>query len=83
MWLYAAGLLAVANLVFLLVGAPSFSLTGYGGYRELLVGIATLVAAILLYIYRRVVEDKLPLQLQDRTPAVPAAADASATEAAS
>jgi amino acid transporter len=79
-WLYAAGALAVANLVFILIGAPSFELTGYGSYRELLIGIVTLVIAILLYVYRRVVEDKLPFQLQDRTPAVPAQADRSATE---
>ncbi len=81
-WLYAAGVLALANLVFIVIGAPAFNLTGYGGYGELLVGVATLVAAVLLYIYRRVVEDRLPLQLQDRTPATPAQADRSATEVA-
>ncbi|HEV8653416.1 MAG TPA: APC family permease [Actinomycetes bacterium] len=81
-WLYAAGILAVVNLVFLLIGAPSFELTGYGSFKELLIGIVTLVVAILLYVYRRVVEDKLPFRLQDNTPAVPAQADRSATEAA-
>lgn len=70
-WLYAAGVLALANLSFIVIGAPSFSITGYGGYAELIVGLALQVVAILLYIYRRVVQDKLPLRIRDHSEAVP------------
>ncbi len=64
-WLYAAGILALGNLAFIVLGAPSFSITGYGGYLELLMGIALEIIAVLLYIYRRVVEDKLPVHMRD------------------
>lgn len=70
-WLYAAGVLAVANLAFIVIGAPSFSITGYGGYLELIVGIALELAAVLLYVYRRVVQDRLPLQMRDFSEPVP------------
>jgi hypothetical protein len=68
-----AGFLALANLVFVLVGAPSFQLTGYGSYKELFVGIGVLVVAVLLYAYRRVIEDREPLRLRDLSPPVPTA----------
>ena len=66
-WLYLAGVLAVANLVFVVIGATSFSLTGYGGLRELLIGIGILVIACLLYTYRRLAEDKAPVRMRDLT----------------
>jgi amino acid transporter len=71
LWLWMAALLALVNLAFVLVGAPSFQLTGYGSYRELLVGILTLVVAVLLYAYRKVVEDREPLRLRDLSPTAP------------
>ncbi len=43
------------------------------GYKELLIGIGLLVAACLLYAYRRVVEDREPLVFQDLTPGLPPA----------
>ncbi len=70
-WLYVAGLLAAANLFFLVVGAPSFSITGYGNYVELLAGIGLEIVAILLYVYRRVVQDRERIVVQDRTEMVP------------
>jgi amino acid transporter len=70
-WLWIAGLLALANLAFALVGAPSFQLTGYGSYKELFVGIGVLVVAVLTYAYRKVVEDREPLRLRDLSPTAP------------
>ncbi|QGF24047.1 APC family permease [Raineyella fluvialis] len=74
-WVALAGVLAVFNLVILVVGATSFSVTGYGGVPELLIGIGLLVLGSLLYVYRRVVEDKQPFRLRDRD-ATPAVAEA-------
>lgn len=70
-WLYAAGVLAAVNLTFIVIGAPSFSITGYGGYAELLAGIGLEIIAILLYVYRRVIEDRKPFQLRDMTETEP------------
>ncbi|MHB1928869.1 MAG: APC family permease [Acidimicrobiales bacterium] len=70
-WLYVAGFLAVANFAFIVIGAPSFGLTGYGGYAELLAGIGLEIVAVLLYIYRRVVQDHERVHLQDKTVLVP------------
>lgn len=71
LWLWIAALLALANFSFVLVGAPSFQLTGYGSYKELFVGIGVLVVSVLLYAYRKVVEDHEPLRLRDLTPTAP------------
>jgi amino acid transporter len=70
-WLYLAGLLAVANLVFAVIGSTSFKLTGYGGTRELLIGIGILVIACLLYAYRRLVEDRQGVRMRDLTEDTP------------
>ncbi|MFL5912509.1 MAG: APC family permease [Gaiellaceae bacterium] len=64
-WLYVAGVLAVLNLALAVVGSTSFGLTGYGGKRELLIGIGVLVVACLLYVYRRIAEDRAPVRLRD------------------
>ncbi len=70
-WLYVAGFLAVANFAFIVVGAPSFSITGYGTYVELLAGIGLEIVAILLFVYRRKVQDRGRLELRDHTVMVP------------
>jgi amino acid transporter len=70
-WLWVAGILAVANAAFIVFGAPSFSITGYGSYVELLMGLALEVVAILLFLYRRVIEDRQPVRLRDRSEVEP------------
>jgi amino acid transporter len=54
----AVGLLAVGLAVVLVVGATSFELTGYGGRDELATAIALLLGSLLLYAYRRVIQDR-------------------------
>lgn len=66
-WVWLAGFLALLNVLITAVGATSFQLTGYGGLPELLVGLALLAVGCLLYVYRRVVEDKQQFRLRDRT----------------
>lgn len=75
-WLWVAGALVVFNVALLVVGSTSFSLTGYGNWSEFFVGVGLLVVGCLLYVYRRVVEDKEPFRLQDKHPStlVPGAA---------
>jgi amino acid transporter len=54
----AVGLLATGLAVVLAVGATSFELTGYGGRDELATAIALLLGSLVLYGYRRAIQDR-------------------------
>lgn len=56
-----AVVLSLYTTVILIVGALSSDLTGYGGARELLIGLGILVLSLVFYAYRRRVQGKLPL----------------------
>ncbi len=62
----AAGALAAFLAVLIAIGATSFDVTGYGGGRELAIAVALLVGSLLLYAYRRVVQDGDRLRLRER-----------------
>jgi amino acid transporter len=64
-WIAAAGVLAVVNALFLVIGSVSFSLTGYGGWKEFFIGVALVLAGCAMYAYRRVVQDRKPLRLSE------------------
>jgi amino acid transporter len=70
-WVWLAGLLAAANAVFIAVGATNPSLTGYGGTKEALIGLGVLAISIVLFVFRRVVQDREPIHLREPTPEVP------------
>jgi len=61
----ATAALAVLLIVLLVVGATSFDLTGYGGTSELVIAIAILLTSVLLFAFRRVVQDRKPLRLRE------------------
>lgn len=67
-WTWIAGILAVVNLIVLALGSLNAHVTGYGGPPEIILGLAVLSVSILLYIYRRVFQDKQPLRLKDSSP---------------
>ncbi|MFG2964756.1 MULTISPECIES: APC family permease [unclassified Streptomyces] len=50
--------LTLALVVILVVGATGFSITGYGGFRELGIAVAVLAIAALLWLYRTKVQDR-------------------------
>ncbi|MGC0419763.1 APC family permease [Embleya sp. AB8] len=52
-----AWLLAAFLTVVLVVGATGFSITGYGGYKELGVACGVLVVGVALWLYRTRVQD--------------------------
>lgn len=66
--LVAVALLAAGLTVVLGVGAVSFELTGYGGRDELATAIALLLGSLVLFAYRRVVQDRGRLRLRDPPP---------------
>ena len=57
--------LAVLLSVVLVVGAGGFEITGYGGTREIVIACAILAISMVLYIVRRVIQDREPLRLRD------------------
>ena len=48
----------VLNVVFLRVGALAPNLNGYGTWTDFAIGVGVLFASILLFIFRRVVQDR-------------------------
>jgi amino acid transporter len=69
--------LAGFNLILLVVGGFLYSggflgIDGYGyGWDKTRTGLIVLVAAFLLYVYRHVVQDKVPLRLREEVPRTP------------
>lgn len=75
-WIPVAFILAAANLMFIVLGAFVFA-DKYGyGLSKTLIGLVVLCISMLLYAYRRLVQDKQPLKFREPAPAVPAAGDA-------
>jgi len=70
--------LAASNAVFLVVGARYPNLTGYGGLREFIIGISVLLGSIVLFVFRRVVQDKERVHWREETPTMPDEAPAPA-----
>jgi amino acid transporter len=76
-WVPLASLLFLINFTFLMVGGFFYSggflgITGYGyGWDKTRTGLLVLLAALLLYIWRHVVQDKIPLRLREPIPQTP------------
>src|SRR5215468_8420516 len=69
-WLPIAAVLAIANLLFVVYGVTNPDITGYGTFRDLLIGVGVLLVSVLLYIFRRIVQDKRSIVLREETPAL-------------
>jgi hypothetical protein len=65
------------NTILLVAGGFLYSggflgITGYGyGWDKTRTGLLVLLAAFLLYVYRHVVQDKIPLTLREKVPQTP------------
>jgi amino acid transporter len=70
-WVPIAAVLAAANALFIVIGASNGSLTGYGSTKELWIGIGVLLFSIVLFLFRRAVQDRAPIRLREETPDVP------------
>ena len=75
-WLPIVAFLAVLNAFFLLVGALAPKLNGYGTWTDFWIGIGVLIASLLLFFYRRIVQDGEKIHFREDAPAVPDAAEA-------
>jgi amino acid transporter len=73
LWTPIAVLCLLLDILYLAIGSWSFSLTGYSGGNQVFVwGLLVILLAVLLYIYRVVVEDKSKLRWSLPAPATPA-----------
>ncbi len=74
-WVAVAGFLTIYYVVILIVGAGSPKLTGYGTWGDFAIGVGILVASVLLFFYRRIVQDKEKIHWKEETPTMPEGAD--------
>jgi amino acid transporter len=76
-WVPIAGFCLAANLVFLVAGGFIWSggflgIDGYGyGWDKTRWGLLVLLVAFGLYVFRHVVQDKIPLTLREEIPQTP------------
>src|SRR3954452_15461635 len=76
-WVPLASVLFLINFAFLIFGGFIYSggflgITGYGyGWDKTRTGLLVLLAALVLYIWRHVVQDKIPLKWREQIPATP------------
>ena len=76
-WVPLAGVLFTINFVFLIVGGFIYSggflgIDGYGyGWDKTRSGLLVLLAALVLYVWRHVVQDKIPLHWREQIPRTP------------
>ncbi len=78
-WLPIALALAGANVLFIVMGNVYSNITGYGGTKETMIGVGVLAFSIVLFLYRRVVQDRKPITLREETPKMPEEVPAPAT----
>ena len=73
-----AAVLCAAFILFTVVGVGWFQTAagGYGGDKEKIIGFSVLVIAVILFLYRRIVQDKEPPHWREETPTMPAEAKA-------
>ena len=70
-WVGVAAFLCVLNALFLVVGALAPHLNGYGSWTDFAIGVGILFASLLLFVFRRVVQDGEPVHMREETPTVP------------
>ncbi len=57
--------------MILVVGAGAPKLNGYGTWTDFVIGVGILVASVLLFFYRRIVQDKESIHWTEETPTMP------------
>ncbi len=79
-WVPIACALCVIDILMLYFGVTHSSITGYGGTKELLIGVGVLSLSIVLYVYRKVAQDKERLTWRGKPDPTDAAAAAAVAE---
>jgi hypothetical protein len=63
----------VFNSVLIIFGIFNPTLTGYGTWTDMGIGVGVLVASVLLFFYRRIVQDKQKVTFREQVPEMPSA----------
>ena len=71
-WVLVAGFMTALVAFLLIVGAGAPKLNGYGNWTDFGIGVGILVASVLLYVYRRVVQDGERVHFREEVPTMPA-----------
>ena len=74
-WVPIAAALLFANMVFFAIGAFAPKLNGYGNWTDFGIGVGILVGSLLLFFFRRIVQDKEKIHWREDTPALPTASE--------
>jgi uncharacterized membrane protein YdcZ (DUF606 family) len=83
-WTWIAGVLTFAFILFSVVGVSYFqhAAGGYGkGAQVKIIGFGVLVISLLLFFYRRIVQDKEKIHWKEDTPEMPPTATVAAPTA--
>jgi amino acid transporter len=70
-WLWIAAVLVLFNTVLLIFGIGNPTLTGYGTWTDMGIGVGVLVGSVILYLFRRIVQDKSRVTLREQVPDMP------------
>lgn len=70
-WIPLAAVLVAYNSLLLVVGFLFPGDAGYGGTAEQLIVIGILLLSLVLFVFRRAVQDRRPLRLREPAPALP------------
>lgn len=74
-WIPIAWFMTFLVAFLLIVGALAPHLNGYGTWTDFAIGVGVLVASVLLFIFRRVVQDGEKIHFREETPTMPAEGD--------
>jgi amino acid transporter len=70
-WMTIAAVLAVYNAVLIGFGVAFPSLTGYGTFTDMWIGVGVLIGSVLLFFFRRIVQDKAKVTFREEVPSEP------------
>jgi amino acid transporter len=72
-WVPIAWFMALFVAFLLVVGALAPHLNGYGTWTDFAIGVGVLIASVLLFVFRRVVQDGEKIHFSEETPTMPPA----------
>ena len=70
-WLGIAAVLAVYNAILIGFGIAFPSLTGYGTFTDMFIGVGVLIGSVLLFFFRRIVQDHAKVTFREPVPTEP------------
>jgi hypothetical protein len=70
-WVGIAAVLVVFNTVLIIFGVTNPTLTGYGTWTDMIIGVAVLLGSVVLFFYRRLVQDKSHITFREEIPQMP------------